>query len=941
MFDTLRNFGNAVSIALGRRVTGDVTKTRIGAEDHGAIDSGYALHEPDTGKVVYFDTVAGDDGSGDGTFGNPYKTYATAKADVDGVSKTATQMLNQAVITESAIDEPLQAASGLVPQLDAGGGDPFTNIISDDTNWPVARQGNNARSIIFGEDERLLLGTAEAPQKFIYTEDEGSNWTGFSDSAGGYLGSVRPIAFDGVDTLARVSGNPSNPYLIIEKSTDNGDNWSTEASFTQAQLQVSGWNAGGSQGPLAEARIFYLDSTWVVIGGAANDSIVGTSSDLVNWNFYHQTNIPFALQSVVNGLQIIATKVPGRWYMTGPSGSQGSVYLTTNYGQSWSADAALGASYILFLAPLRTSTGRIMMAAQRNDSARVYIYSDDSGMNWSEGTIPGFTLPFWASVGQHPNGTIIAVLNVGADLEWATSTDDGDSFVQRSDIAGVNILPVQPTASADENLAFLSQSDDQVIFFRESSVGTVAITEVLQGFEVIGQSTVATPVKNCTFSQKVTQLAGNNFLDCLVNFNMLTTQQSQGSPPEDILATNSEFRGIDQAYGNLIGTFITVRRTSSGTAYRGKSPQLQRCKIVAEDGDAVEVVIEDLSAQYFRVLMASQSGGKSFRPVMNGVDYVLNLCGLKGDVDLVDGGAPTGTVQLSDTWVEGNIITGAVPDLEFLSGNWRGVASGNVTKDETKVFAYFPLFRDLVDYQLKSQVEGDNVDSRLIELAQFNNHGGGTPQDVGPWEVLRENIEEVYDHNIVLPMPGKNDGISFRYPTDSVELDAVSGALDVYYNPDKTQQQIELRYETLTPDMVAKIEFLLDFADTRVLLGLDSQFNTFATNVVADGVQPVGAPYIDIDEASVPPGVFFDWQGFKYHVLRASPEPSGATRLVLSQDLRHEIPDDQAIKLSSPSGQGKYKFSPGTLSGTRPVSPAVGYVSGAVLKFIRNLRKQE
>jgi len=164
-------------------------------------DSTRELLETSASLIVFVNFQTGDDGTGDGTSGNPFKTYAKGVAEVGATSKTTVEWQTNDLISEN-ITVPTQASIGVIGTFDNApllfdvwtsastpsfGADTVHDVATDSLgNWVAT--GNSG--------------------KIAFSSDNGDTWTQAATPSFG-ADQVRGVVTDGlVSSLGVAVGVP-------------------------------------------------------------------------------------------------------------------------------------------------------------------------------------------------------------------------------------------------------------------------------------------------------------------------------------------------------------------------------------------------------------------------------------------------------------------------------------------------------------------------------------------------------------------------------------------------------------------------------------------------------------------------------------------------------------------------------------------------------------
>jgi photosystem II stability/assembly factor-like uncharacterized protein len=398
-----------------------VGTTDLELEPGATTSSARSLLETQSSNIVYVNFTTGDDATGDGSSGNPYKTYDKGRQEVAGSAKTHIEWMTSDDIF-SDIDTPTQISIGQKADLLTGddwitsttpsfGADLILGVASDGAgNWVAV--GDNGK-IAYSTDNGDNWTQASVPSfggsrvdyvdtdrsgnwvavgasgKIAYSTDNGDNWTQATTPSFG-ADNVRGVSSDRLGVWVAVGDNGKIAY-----STDNGDNWTQATTPSYAGTQVIGVTNDGA-------------GNWVSTG--ASGKIAYSTDNGDNWT---QASVPsFGADSV----QAVTTNRSGRWVAVGDNGK---IAYSTDNGDNWTqaTTPSFGASLV---SGVSTDTLGLWIASGSSKMA----YSTDNGDNWFQSSTGTFTLMNdvatndignWVSVGSVGNIQINNV-EISADL---------------------------------------------------------------------------------------------------------------------------------------------------------------------------------------------------------------------------------------------------------------------------------------------------------------------------------------------------------------------------------------------------------------------------------------------------------------------------------------------------------------------------------------------
>ena len=403
-----------IFIAARRKKSGDPEfLSRPGANT----DANRRLLLPSTdSQVVHVNEQTGDDGTGDGSQGNPFKTYAKARTEIDGSGGSLTTVEWQ---TDDGLrddlDRPTQASIGVAPQL-----------LSLSTTF-VAGGTTGAQTQLEGlaNDNRgrwiaVAFISSGVPGAFI-TDTNGASWSTVDISSALGSGNATGIATDGNSNwvVVGISG--------IAFSSDNGATWSaaTTPSFGGTPIRAVATDRNGN---------------WV----AGGDGKIAFSSD--NGDNWVQASSPSFGVEAVRG---ITTDRNGNWVTVG---DRGQIVLSTDNGDNWvsATTTSFGLDAITSVTTDRSgrwvATGNLAKAA----------FSTDNGDNWTQASATNFAGQI-RSVTTDTKGEFVAG---GLSGKIIVSVDGGDNWVAATEVGFISILAI--TSDEEGNYIAGENNNSQV-----------------------------------------------------------------------------------------------------------------------------------------------------------------------------------------------------------------------------------------------------------------------------------------------------------------------------------------------------------------------------------------------------------------------------------------------------------------------------------------------
>ena len=197
--------------------------------------------------------------------------------------------------------------------------------------------------------------------------------------------------------------------------SSNGQYMMVANNTTGSAYISTAYGASGSWGPVTAAMGLPTNTAWagLAMSGTGQYMLAAQNTGSVYLSYtYGQAwlTIPTATLPNTGAWQSLAISSTGQ-YMLAANNSAGSVYLSTNFGTTWTAISSLPVTGNWFDVII-SSTGQYMLAV--NNSAGSAYYSSNFGTTWADITaLP--TSNSWRSVSISSTGLyILAAINGGA-----------------------------------------------------------------------------------------------------------------------------------------------------------------------------------------------------------------------------------------------------------------------------------------------------------------------------------------------------------------------------------------------------------------------------------------------------------------------------------------------------------------------------------------------
>lgn len=678
-----------------------------------------------------------------------------------------------------------------------------------------------------------------------------------------------------------ISTGPTNS---IKRSTDNGDSWT---NITNS----AGWVG-------ASADIIFADGQFVIVAGFNQ---IQTSPDGLTWTRHLGDTTPQGLGSTFSGVAYSGTRYLAAGRISGSIG----MHQWSDDGITWNivisshgVNAKISYGNGIFLI-----VGSSNVAATSTDginlTSRTHLFTDFK---------PARSIAFG-------NG-IFVIVGGGVNFNELQITSDGISYTMIS--SGGLSGQLNDVVFAGNLFwvagAFIAFSSDGINWTEDTTsqaTGTINVigfgagTLLTDGADVIQTKTSDVQVNGDILGYKLEgQSVSTSKLikNCTINGGSYTV--SDGFKLENCNGSNNTFDGtltvlLEIIKCSLLETAIKITNTdfikilNSRIQFLGITIELTTDKIL---------LFDNLIIGLLKVVGT---------PPIPNPQYDINQNTIIGDV-VLDNAGGIGVERFRDNIVEGDVTVTATFEIE--SGN----ISGNVTGATLNpiVSGTDPLFKDLIDYELRRLSEGAFSDSPLLgntELGKsifhtYDHNGSPFPRDLGAYNMDNESQTVIFLAGRALPLP-KNGGITHEtIPAFNLNIPKSANPQQVN-RPDERIEVLEISYKGTVPPTVSQfIEELESLTGLTVFLNMNQQtipLNTF----MLDGIANAGVFVINIDPADIPIGTRFQWDGIDYWIInRDTFSPDNATVLVLSRKLNKTIPDTETITGYDSPGEGEFEY---------------------------------
>lgn len=891
---------------------------QVGADvSNAGIDKGHVL-ESSSAAIVYFDTESGNDTTGDGSSGNPYKTYNKAQTiEAGNASKTTIEQLNDYPF----IYDGSNALASDIQFTTAQGG--YTNnysldiettpfyvkslkSLSDGSVLALQTTGTTASyayqeffyfpySTVSQTDSYVTTNQPE--DLFVYNDEyylfyEDKTYKAGSNGVFDQISVASAKAYDLTTTSqVHVKVTDASPAAPSDVGT-----WGTTEWWDGTSAEPSGagsWRSNiGLKGLVTQPLNFSSktdlgmpseldddesincitsdsnDRVW--IGTVNPDASAGTYSGRV---FYSDDLSSWTLSHTVSG--------------TDSEGIRKILCTKSNHIYAYSANAAG-----------TTLTGSRYVSSWTNET----VFTGTSIFRFD--IILYDNMPLTVVI-DNTSG-ITFVLYVVARLADGTFNIDNVRTASNSDYE----TEIFPAIVYSDNLGYDGHQtviDREILYSTGSPLSGVSIAnakrmnttsnKTFKGCD-IGTLNTNTTADACT----IRRLHPSASTVSLTNSHI---RGSSGNLSDYTVLTNSRLGTLDyDATSTLTG--LTIDSLSQSTV---NVLNATRCKFLAQSGTVTLAGGATLTECYFE--------GTWQHAIANGQTYSINHCTWNGSAEFNTATAPSAWTSENCIFLNltfPNITTGNEVDILYggIVGTLTGVDAGeNVRRDN-------PLFAPGTDGKLQRTLDGFLQDSPYIRQASDTNASTGANKDLGAYNIDDSLIVADYGTSIYLPKPPGGSITITETPLASVHT-AISGQPDVFNDPNKRTEQVEITYPNIDSDVYEvyqEIETSLE--NMSVYLALDPYYLTELPTVTTSAAASAGQTFIEVNPSTIFAGSRFALLGteyfIRYKVLNSSNQ---TTKIVLDRPLESAVSFGSLLELTHPVGTGEYQYIPQPRTFTR------------------------
>ena len=891
---------------------------QVGADvSNAGIDKGHVL-ESDSDAIVYFNTESGNDSTGDGSSGNPYKTYNKGQTiEAGDASKTTIEQLNDYPVLydgSNFITSPVQfsIAQGSIRN------EYQDQVFYPTTNYPKSvgkiddgilfLEYQSSSLVSYTKQDGYIMSSVSQTDSYVTSNDPGKIFTYNNEYYLFYDEKTYKAGNDGVfDQLSVTSAKAydmTTTSQVHVKVTDASPaapsdvgTWGTTEWWDGVSAEPSGagsWRSSiGLKGLVTQPLNFGSktelgipseldddesincitsdsnDRVW--IGTVNPDASAGTysgrvfySDDLVNWTLSHTVS-----GTDSEGIRKILCTKSDHIYAYSVNAA-GTILTGSRYISSWTNETVF------------TGTSLFRFDVVLFHNMPVVFMLDLTGAN---------TITFY-SVCRDADGTFDS-----ENISNETSADYETRFYPVIFI--FDELFYDQVEVIINKIAWYSEDETPIGY------GNVAngirfypnINHTYKGCDLLVVNTNTT-VDNCRIYYVDASATNLNMSNCHVqltanNLSYYTT------------LTNSRLGSLTYDTTSTI-TGLTIDSLSQSTV---NVLNATRCKFLAQSGTVTLAGGATLTECYF--------AGTWQHAIANGQTYSINHCTWNGSAEFNTATAPSAWTSENCIFLNltfPDITTGNEVDILYggIVGTLTGVDAGeNVRRDN-------PLFAPGTDGKLQRTLDGFLQDSPYIRQASDTNASTGANKDLGAYNIDDSLIVADYGTSIYLPKPPGGSITITETPLASVHT-AISGQPDVFNDPNKRTEQVEITYPNIDSDVYEvyqEIETSLE--NMSVYLALDPYYLTDLPSVTTSAAASIGQTFIEIDPTVIFAGSRFSLSGIEYFIrYKVLNSSNQATKIVLDRPLESSVSLGASLTLTHPVGTGEYQYIPQPRTFTR------------------------
>ena len=914
----------------------------VGADiSEAGLNNGKTL-ETTTANIVYLDTENGDDANSGDSPTAAKLTYAAAAALITG-SKTTIEQVNDFPITQTMTD-PFQSTNG---------------ILLYDNSATSSSQAGNFLSVAYNGESFLKLEKTGGAFTYYLKSKTSSTWTTPTQTES-YLSSNNP---------GRIFSNSGYFYLFFNDKTFRAgsdgifaeisavDEYAYDAAWTSQNLikvadtapptpsDVTIWGSGNNWG----------NTSWENLGGAKRLMVqpLNLSSETPN---YAQNYLDDDEE-----IQCVAVNSNDRVYIGTVNPEQGIpddvAYWDTgewDINTWWNQIAGGNSGRVWYSDDLSVWT----MAHEIEDTTNEGVFS--IMVNDSDYVFAG-------AIASDKEELKIAVSTNGTSFTDQTFTPAASNFFSKGYFINIANMPVLPILNYSESggtytyESFYFKASPAYVFSKSTITGTPAAftgsalpdwipsgaygvysTEVTSednhveiykadGDHVNVGNVIAakSDTAGVTYRGSNIRIGTNTAGTSTATFQYCNIDDWDASAFTTPTVANSYIRYYNNTSGeDSLSQFNSITSSKLASLNYNTAITISNLDVVSLSISTVTQLSASLCKffGYTGTLDLSTSGavdnsyfsGDFSFVIANGSNYDFSHNTFNGNVNFTTADNPTlftaeNSIFLSLSF-DDITLTANYVDIDYggVVGALVGVTAGdNLRRDN-------PLFQPGTDGLLQRELDGFLSDSPYIRQSSTINTLTGANRDLGCYNIDDSQIAESFGTSVYLPKPPGGSITITETPLASVHT-AISGQPDVFNDPSKRTEQVEITYPNIDNDVYEvyqEIETTLE--NMSVYLALDPYYLTDLPSVTTSTAASIGQTFIEIDPTVIFAGSRFSLSGIEYFIrYKVLNSSNQTTKIVLDRPLESAVSLGASLSLTHPVGTGEYQYIPQSRTFTR------------------------
>lgn len=301
-----------------------------------------------------------------------------------------------------------------------------------------------------------------------------------------------------------------------------------------------------------------------------------------------------------------------------------------------------------------------------------------------------------------------------------------------------------------------------------------------------------------------------------------------------------------------------------------------------------------------------------------------------GGVWYIYNASATGFERIRDCLAVGGIVA-----------NYNVTVSGRANVSGTSTNVLFDSqvthntvsFVDTTDYKLEFQTNGYAKNSFAVGRSNIYFNSAGDRRDIGAWSYIESAVSYYYAKNAILYRGEVTHGTEFQLN----EQQGDSGVVSVYGNTRRVKEVLTITYGSTAESERTIFDYMLTLQDKTVKVQIDPEWDSNPGTVTVDGNQSAGVEFLTVDSTATYNGMWLTISGKQYFVMRASPNTTAATKLILDRPTEDAVTDNQEVTRNYPLGAGEYQFAGPVNLTLKRVAPTGlrGYQTGFAIRLVR------